>query len=236
MPIASRRGFTALVLLIGGIVLAIGPARAQEKLPLVSETNVHRVDVVDAANGTPKIGAPEFAYREGNQVNWFTSAENCGFHTTNRQKYPDVDAGMQLAFFGADIVARFPNGVHNPLLGKVAAGTSVYTTYHGAMFGFSSYANFAAFEMNPEKYMLPAGGYCLRAMSGDNVVPGDPNNVFWIASARTWSVYGSPNGPAAMAKMTPAQQRDVLRLAVQNYRRKTGLENPDTSGNMASLR
>lgn len=216
----------AAVLGLAAIVLAT-TVSAEPLLPVISQTYVHRVDPVDAAKGSPTIGSPEFAYRDGDTVRYFSSAENCGAYVLNTKKFPDADAATKLAFFGADIVLRFPNGVHTPDLGPIIAGNPRFAftdQKHGAaVFLFQNQATRAMFVANPDKYVPAVGGYCPGAMAGDHVTPGDPRNAYYIAEAHIWGAFGSPNGPVAWARMTPDQRRAKYAAAVANYERRTGL-------------
>ena len=219
------RKFAVLALLAGMATTAYGA----DPLPLISTTNVYMQDVVAAAQGNSVAGSPEFALRDGDDVHYFASAENCGLYNHNKAQYPDVQSGVRLAFLGADPVARFPNGTHDSSLGPVVPGGAVYTTYKGAMFAFASQTNFVAFEMDPEKYIPLVGGYCVGAMSRDEVTPGDPRNTYFVTEAAgggEWGVFGSPQGPIIWAAMTPDDRRAALGQAIANYNRRTGLVPP----------
>jgi hypothetical protein len=226
-----RRLLVAAIILVG--LLGLRASAAEQVIPLISTTTVHQKDAVEATGGKAVAGSPAFADRDGQDVHWFKNADNGGTYDAHPSRYPDDEPGLQLAFFGADIVERMPRGVHVLVQGPVVAGNVVYTTYHGTTLGFKNMANLAAFEQNPDDFMLPAGGYCLRAMSIDNVTPGDPNHMVWIAAAQTWVVFGGAKGPAAMRKMTDAEQLKVLHDADANWRRRTG-QPPATSDKVAS--
>lgn len=219
---------------------AIGPAKAEGLLPMISQTQVHRVDPVDAKNGHPQAGSPEFAFREGSVVRWFTSAANCGEYVADKVNFPDADRAVRVAFFGADPVLRFPNGVHRSDLGPVVAGNpayaATYTDRTGArvVFWFQNRVTQGAFKRDSAKYLPAVGGYCPGAMAADHVTPGDPRNAYFIAEAPdggVWGTFGSPNGPIAWAKLTPAERLAKYRTALANYERRTGIAPPKVALN-----
>lgn len=212
---------------------AIAPtAHAADLLPPISQTNVHRLDVVEAAAGKRIIGSVDFAHREGDAVHYFISWENCALYVAEPEKYPNIERPARLAFFGADIVHRFPHGVRDSAIGPVVAGDPgrFSVTYRNGpiqgVFAFAEAATKRAFERNPEQYLPPVGGYCLGAMAADRVTPGDPRHVYRIAERGIWAVFGSPNGPIAWAKMTPTERAAKYDAAIANYLRKTGLGTP----------
>ncbi len=236
---------TFFVRLLMGWMLTMGinsVSAAEKPLPLISTTQIHRTDVVDAVAGKSTVGSPEFAFREGQVVRWFASDDNCALYVQDKAKYPDVDVLVSLAFFGADPVARFPKGVYDLALGPVVPGDMAHlTTHRGASYIFASRANLAAFSMDPDKYVPPVGGYCLGAMAAGRVTPGDPRNTFFVPEAGPigkdgkptgqWAVFGSPNGPVAWAAMTPEKRRDLLAAAYANYARQT-----NAAGSKVALR
>ena len=204
------------------VCLAVSAAAAEKqksaKIPPISAVNIVREDVVDPAH---PVGSIEFAVRTGGTVHYFKDAANCGTYAADPKKYPDSDVQpiANVALLGADIVKRFPDGVKSPQIGNLVNGDpAIETTYRGARYLFATIDDKKAFDADPKRFELPAGGYCLRAMSGGNAVPGDPRNVWFIRNVG-WTVYGSPKGPEAMASMTYGEQMKVYWAAIANYNR-----------------
>ncbi|WP_299778414.1 YHS domain-containing (seleno)protein [uncultured Roseobacter sp.] len=82
------------------------------------------------------------------------------------------------AVSGYDVVAYFdleqnPVGTAQPA--AVPGDKDITSTYNGATFAFSSEANKAAFEADPEKYVPQYDGHCAYGVAKGGKVPGNPN-------------------------------------------------------------
>ncbi len=85
----------------------------------------------------------------------------------------DVAGAKRLLLDGHDVVAYFTESKHR-------AGTAEFASVHkGVTLHFSSAANKALFDANPEKYLPQYGGYC-----ANGVVYGIP----WGGDADSWLV------------------------------------------------
>lgn len=223
----------SIALLFGlvGVTSACGSIElsGQPPLPMISTTNVHRVDVVAAKGGNPALGSIEFALRTGEEVHYFLSAENCGLYEAQPELYPNVGVSKRLALMGADSVELFQKGVHDPALGKLVVGNpDKYTAdYKGATFAFASEDNRALFAKSPEKYIPEVGGYCLGAMSQHRITPGDPRNTYFLPEEKKWAVFGSPNGPIIWAAMTTQEREESLGRAREYYHVRTNHSNQE---------
>lgn len=232
MSFLLKKAALAVAGLVLGVALLASAHAAEQPLPLISQTWVHRVDPVDAAEGARVVGTPALALRDGNTVRWFADDGHCGEYRGTPARFPDADNGTLVAAFGADLVLLFPNGVHTPDLGPVIAGNPRYAFRDPAVghatFWFQNKVTRAIFAANPSKYIPFIGGYCPGAMAANRVTPGDPRNAYFIAEAPggpTWGTFGSPKGPIAWdAKhMTPQERREHAERALANYEHKTGL-------------
>ncbi len=200
-----------------------GMSGSTELLPAISTTTVVTEDVVATAEGKPVLGSPLFAERNGLTVWWFASEKNRETFKANPANYRSMRSYPYTAFFGADIVARFPGGVFGSALGPVVPGNleKHRFAHKGAVFAFASAENRAAFAKDPEHYIPPVGGYCLGAMSQNRITPGDPRNVHFVSGV-IWGVYGSPDGPKGWAAKTSDQQVEMSKDAFGNYYRRIG--------------
>jgi YHS domain-containing protein len=203
--------------------LGFSAASAEEKLQpfeAISVTTVHMADVVDAAKGVTKDGEIGYAIQTGDQVHYLRS-ETCGLYALHPEKYPDIDKGYRLAEMGVDTVAWHPYGVHNEYAGSLTAGNpSITATYKGATFAFMSVEHRDTFMRQPELYVVAVGGYCLRAMGGDQVVLGDPRTALYLNVDHIWATFGSLKGRQMVASMTLQQQHALYVQAVANYEHK----------------
>jgi YHS domain-containing protein len=82
------------------------------------------------------------------------------------------------AVSGYDVVAYFdleqaPVGTSQPA--AVPGKADITATYNGATFAFSSEANKAKFEANPEAYVPQYDGHCAYGVAKGGKVPGNPN-------------------------------------------------------------
>ena len=230
-----RRLLAGLLLAVAYFVIA-APAFAEDTISLIAQQRVHRGDVVEARKGNlGVVGSPACGSADAKTgiVHWFQDMENSGVFADNPGKFPPTEGYHLVALHGADPVALFPNGVHDPVPGQVVAGDPKFATYHGgATIWFSSATNMATFFMKGgDQFIATVGNYCLGAMARENgdVVHGNPNYALFIPEAGptgTWAVFGSENGPIAWSKMTPAERRAAYEHALANYRRKTGTEGP----------
>jgi YHS domain-containing protein len=136
------------------------------------------------------------------------------------------DDSAGLALMGDDPVARFPQGVHAPVLGSVVRGApSRYAAkFQGARFAFANQADLSAFLANPRRFIPDVGGYCLRAMSQRHITPGDPRNAVFVReepNGGMWAIFGRPVGAREWQGMTPQQRRRALATAHAWYRQRT---------------
>ncbi len=221
-----RRNVLMALLVI--CTLPVLSAHAEDGIPLIAQQRVHTADVV--TTGHP-VGTPEFglANTKTGEVHWFANAAACGLYAENPGKFPDVGSVYTVALHGADPVALFPKGVHDPAAGQVIAGKPEFATMvgDGVTYWFTNEANRAKFFYDgPAKYtQVAVGGYCLGAMARGNgdVVHGNPNYAFFVPEMKTWAIFGSPNGPVAWKAMTSAERLAAWNRAQGNYHRKTGL-------------
>lgn len=207
------------------ILMAGSAAAADPPLPEISQTGVFRTDVVAAQEGSPTVGSPALAVRDGTTVHYLATSATHEKFATNPKAYPDVEQGVLLALMGADPVLRFPNGVRDTAIGPIVAGDpGKYVAEHkGAWFAFATEATLAAFRSNPERYAPPVGAYCLGAMSRKGITPGDPRHTLYLPEEKTWAVYGSANGPKTWVDMAPEERRQALAAAQAYYRERTGV-------------
>jgi hypothetical protein len=78
--------------------------------------------------------------------------------------------------------------------GAAVDGTDAATiTWKGAKWRFASPEDAALFEANPEAYAPQFGGYCTRAMSLKQEVPGDPE-VWRIRGNKLYVFFASAGG------------------------------------------
>lgn len=82
---------------------------------------------------------------------------------------PEVYTEDGVAIDGTDPVSYFKSG--KPIAGK----SNFAIDYKGSKFLFSSAANKAAFEADPEAYAPKYGGYCAFAMARGYVAPTEPD-------------------------------------------------------------
>ena len=193
-----------------------------EKIPLQSTVSIVSQDVVDPAH---PLGLIEFAFRTDMTVHYFKDDKNCGTYAADPKKYPDPSDVTQIrdvALYGEDVTVRYPAGIKDTQHGNVVSGhPAIASDYQGAKFLFVSLEHKQAFDAEPTKFVSAIGGYCTLAMSKGKIVPGDPRDD-WYIQGIGWTIYGSPNGPTAMSKMTIAEQQKVYWSAVWNYQRLTG--------------
>src|SRR3989338_8564547 len=201
-------------------------AQAEPLLPPISTVEVQYLDSVSAAEGQRVLGKPELAHRVDDKINFFATDMNCALYAANPAAYPDVEPRVRLAAMGVDIVHRFPRGIRDRALGPLMVGdpAKFAVPYKGATYAFAERATMLAFKANPEKYMLPVGGYCLGAMSADRVTPGMllEATLYYVAQKEIWAAFGSPNGPAAWAELTSAERIARFNAAVANHLRRMG--------------
>lgn len=82
------------------------------------------------------------------------------------------------AVSGYDVVAYFDlkqAPVGQPQPAAVPGNKNITASYNGATFAFSSEANKAKFEANPEAYVPQYDGHCAYGVSKGGKVPGNPN-------------------------------------------------------------
>ncbi|WP_299499655.1 YHS domain-containing (seleno)protein [uncultured Roseobacter sp.] len=82
------------------------------------------------------------------------------------------------AVSGYDVVAYFDleqNPVGSAQPAAVPGDKDITATYNGATFAFSTEANKAEFEANPEKYLPQYDGHCAYGVAKGGKVPGNPN-------------------------------------------------------------
>ncbi|MEP2654626.1 MAG: YHS domain-containing (seleno)protein [Sedimentitalea sp.] len=82
------------------------------------------------------------------------------------------------AVSGYDVVAYFdlpqnPVGTSQPA--AVPGDKSITSTHNGATFAFSSEANKAKFDADPEKFIPQYDGHCAYGVAKGGKVPGNPN-------------------------------------------------------------
>lgn len=82
------------------------------------------------------------------------------------------------AVSGYDVVAYFdleqnPVGTAQPE--GIPGNKDITSEYNGAKFAFSSEANKAAFDADPDKYVPQYDGHCAYGVSKGGKVPGNPN-------------------------------------------------------------
>lgn len=208
-----------------------GIAIARDPLPQISATSLISIDVVEYNRSRVAVrGEPVFAKRTALTVRWFTGAEHGTLYEHRPSEYPDVARRTSgVAFYGADPVARFPQGRRSNVLGLIVPGDveRYSATYRGAVYAFSSQENRAAFLAAPDKYVVEVGSYCLGAMSLDRVTPGDPRHVLFVPEidgGGAWATFGSHNGPIAWSRLSPDERRSKFELAWRYYLRKTSPE------------
>jgi YHS domain-containing protein len=209
-----------------GACAIVRPPRAP--IPLISTTDVHTADSVEAAGERAVLGKIDFAHRDSEVVRYFASAKNQALYTDSPRTYPTREAGVKLAQMGSDPVLRLPNGVRDQVLGPLLQGDPANweLDHKGTTFAFNDKKTLNAFRKNPERYIPAVGGYCLGAMSRGDVVPGDPRNHFFVPEAEDsgiWAYYGSPKGPEAWKAMTPDERRKAIAAAVANYAQYTAI-------------
>lgn len=217
MSAISRAAVAALAMSLA--LTCATPAMARGPATAISTVQVHSVDLVDAIhNQECGVGSPTFALRKGADVWYFSSAANEQAYAKHPEEYPDAFGSHLLAFFGGDIVERYPYGVHADDLGPAIAGDLAHAvTYRGATFVFSSEATREAFAADPERWMLPVGGHCILAMASGHIVPGDPRYTRWYAARQTWVVFGSAKGPVAWDRMSGAEHQENWAAADENF-------------------
>ena len=137
-PMVSRR-----MLCLAPLVVSLGACAVSRPpripMPLISTTDVHSADFVEAAKGNEVLGKIEFAERDDEVVRYFSQAKNQALYTRDPKRYPDRGVGIQLAQMGSDPVLRLPNGVHDPVLGALQQGDPAIwkSNHNGANFTFS---------------------------------------------------------------------------------------------------
>lgn len=91
------------------------------------------------------------------------------------------------ALDGFDTTAYFSTGV-------ATDGTNAMTVnWKGAIWRFANQEDAALFRANPEAYAPQFGGYCTRAMSLNQEVPGDPE-VWRIHDGKLYVFFASRGG------------------------------------------
>ena len=137
------------------------------------------------------------------------------------------------AVSGYDVVAYFdldqaPVGQAQPA--AVPGNKNITATYNGATFAFSTEANKAKFEANPEAYVPQYDGHCAYGVSKGGKVPGNPNlwrivheklylNItpvvvgFWEKDIKGFIKKGNRNWSKKLAKK-PAAKRKVPELNI----------------------
>lgn len=211
----------AAVLVVAGMPLATADERP---FALVSQEIIHDVDVVKAKDeGVQVVGSAMHIHRDSNIVRYFVSDKNCLLYVANPSKYPDVEKGKKLAYFGFDPVAYWtgPEGVHSPETGAHVAGHIVYYEPRlDATFRFVYQANLERFKQRPWDYVAWVGNHCAGAMAQDRDVPGNPHFDAWVPGVRSHLLFGSYRGWKGFEKKLPEEQTAIALTAQRNFNRR----------------
>lgn len=227
----NRRTFLVGSASLGAASVVSRRTLAADPLPPTSQLYVREHDpVAYMENGVWRRGSPTFGHRDGYNFQYFATVANREKFVNEKNRQWAVEQPATLAFGGADIVERYPEGVRRNVVRPLIAGNSAVTQwYNGAIYRFVSLENRAKFARaieeakrtgDPMIYGLPVGEYCLGAMKADNITPGNPNHRLFLVGVGIDAVFGSERGPLVWVDMTPDEQYIGYVLALQNYHRR----------------
>jgi YHS domain-containing protein len=93
---------------------------------------------------------------------------------------------QQVALQGYDPISYFAD---HPVTGN----PSITTTHDGAIYYFTTEANKAKFDAEPEQYIPQYGGFCAVAISEGKLVPVDPE-TYKVTDGKLYLFYNGEHG------------------------------------------